>query len=183
MSDCASFDSGSVCSHTCPGPVSLARKTPSPPKNVLDALDAVELERDAGVEHPDVAGVDPDRLPRRELVLDDLAVELDPGVAGARHLLEDEAGAAEETGADLLLEPDRQLDARHAAQVAGAVDHVLVAVGDVDRQDLARHLRREHDHPRRAGSGVLGHEEAAAPDPRFTAPKMPLAPPCPTPQC
>lgn len=50
---------------------------------VLDALDPVELEGDGGVEHADVSGADPQALARGELVVEDLTVELDPGVPAA----------------------------------------------------------------------------------------------------
>ncbi len=50
---------GRVWSQTRPGPVSAARKIPSPPKIMFSMSgDALNLEGDVGVEGTDVAGVD-----------------------------------------------------------------------------------------------------------------------------
>ena len=58
---------------------------------VVDPREPDDRERDGVVEQADVAGVDEQRLPRGQLVGDDLARELDPGLALALQLLEDEA--------------------------------------------------------------------------------------------
>ena len=76
---------------------------------------------------PDVTGVHLQHLARGQVVLDDLTVELDPRRARARHALQDEALAAEEARAELLLEADLERDARQPAQVTAAVHHVLAA--------------------------------------------------------
>ena len=79
---CARLGMVSVCSHTLPGPVRRAMKSPSPPKTrVHDALHKRDVEIDGRFEHADVTGMHLDRFVRLQIVGHDLAAEFDPGVA------------------------------------------------------------------------------------------------------
>ncbi len=65
-------------------------------QDVLEALHHLNVEADAGLEHADMAGVNQQALARREIALDHLAGKIEPDHAGAGHLLQDKAVAAEE---------------------------------------------------------------------------------------
>src|SRR5438874_11335437 len=93
-------------------------------QRVLDAGDGGDVELHALLVHADMPGVDPQRVARLQVVGDDLAVELHPGAALALQALHAKAGAAEDAGAQLLLETDRELHARSPAHEAVAVHHV-----------------------------------------------------------
>ena len=77
-------------------------------------------------------------------------------------LLEEEAVAAEDAGAQGLLEADAELHAGGGAEEAVAVDEVLVAVADLDGDDMAGNAGGEGDLAGAADGAVLGHEEGAA---------------------
>ena len=66
-------------------------------------------------------------------------------VARAGKLLQDEAVAAENAGAERLLKAHRELHAFGRAEKAVTVDHVVVSRRDVDLHDLARNLGGERD--------------------------------------
>src|SRR5581483_2771227 len=101
---------------------------------------------------------------RREVVLDDVAVQLDERAAAAGEALEDEAGAAEDARAEALLQVDAELDAGVAADEAVPVDGVLAAAAaaDLDLADLARRLRGERHGALAGVDRVRRHEEGAA---------------------
>jgi hypothetical protein len=58
-------------------------------------------------------------------------------------LLQQEAIAAEDAGAERLLEADADLDTGGGAKEAMAMDHVVVPGRDLDRHDVPRHARGE----------------------------------------
>ena len=90
------------------------------------------------------------------------AGELEPRGALAADLLQEEAVAAEDARAEGLLEADAELDAGGGAEEAVAVDEVLVARADLDRDDVAGDAGGEGDLAGCADGAVLGHEERAA---------------------
>src|SRR5204863_9151118 len=91
-----------------------------------------------------------------------LTVPLPEGAALAPEVLHPKAGAAEDAGAQALLETDSELDARQGALEAVAVDHVAGAGADLERQDLAGQLGGEGDQALASLGPVLGHEDGAA---------------------
>ena len=101
-----------------------------------------------------MTGMDKEPLVLREVALDDLAREVEEDRAGAAQLLQDEALAAEEAGADALLPGDRQRYRFLGAQKGFlAADHRL-AGGELQRLDRARETRREGDMPLAACSEI-----------------------------
>ena len=76
--------------------------------------------------------------------------------------MQEEAVAAEDAGAEGLLEADAELDAGGGAEEAVTVDEVLVAGADVDGNDVAGDAGGEGDLAGGADGAVLGHEERAA---------------------
>src|SRR5207248_7791311 len=101
-----------------PGTGQRGQEDPVPTEQlVLDPRDRRDVEADGRFEHPDVSRVDPKHLAGLEVIQDDLSVQLDPRLSGARDLLEDEPLAAEHAGAQLLLERDGELDVLRPAQV------------------------------------------------------------------
>ena len=76
--------------------------------------------------------------------------------------MEAEAVAAEDAGAEGLLEADAEVDAGGGAEEAVAVDEVLVAVADGDGDDVAGDAGGEGDFAGGSEGAVLGHEEGAA---------------------
>jgi len=124
--------------------------------------DALDLEGDVGVEGADVAGVDAKGLAGSEVLDDDFAGEFEPGHSFAVDLLEEEAIAAEDAGAEGLLEADAERDARGGAEEAMAMDHVLVTTSDLDGDDVSGNSGGEGYCARGSGGAVLGHEEGSA---------------------
>src|SRR6185436_4042190 len=112
----------------------------------LHFADVLDLEVDARRVGHHAAGIDHQRLPARELALDHRAAGVHEGQAVALELLHDEALAAEEADAQLLLERDAE---RHAAR--RAQERILLAQqraaepAELHRQDLARVRRAESD--------------------------------------
>jgi hypothetical protein len=129
---------------------------------VGDARDPDHLERDRRPEHPDVPGVDPQRLARHQLVRDHVAGQLGPRPALAAEAVQDEALAGEDPGPERLLEAGRDLDAGRARQKAVPVHQVLRSRAHVDRQDAAGHLRGERDGPRTALRRIGAHQRRRA---------------------
>src|SRR5437667_12208957 len=78
-----------------------------------------------------------------QVIDDNLAVQRDPALALTGQLLQAKARAAEDAGAETLLESDRKLHTDRGAQEAVPVDHVALPGCDLQRQDLARKLGRE----------------------------------------
>ncbi len=108
--------------------------------------------------------MDAKRVAWLEVVDDDLAVQLDPGRALAGEPLQAKAGAAEDAGAQALLEADGELHAGCGAHEAVAVDHVALVRRDLHGEDLAGELGGEGEQPWTSGGAVLGHEKGAARD-------------------
>src|ERR1700676_4531137 len=104
-----------------------------------------------------------------QVVGQDLAAQLAPCPTLAGDLLEPEAVAAEEPGAEALLKPDRELHAPQATHESVTVAEVAhPGLGrDVDREDRPGETRRERHHARSTLRGELAHEDRAAPDGAF----------------
>src|SRR5437879_13482096 len=96
-----------------------------------------------------MAGVDAEEFAGGQIFDDDFAGEFEPGGSLPGDLLEEEAVAAEDAGAEGLLEADAELDAGGGAEEAVTVDEVLVAVADGDGEDVAGDRSEE----RRVGKG------------------------------
>ena len=64
-------------------------------EHVADAADPRDLETDAGREHADMAGMDPQGFVRRKVVGHDFAPELDEGLALTTEFLQEKTIAAE----------------------------------------------------------------------------------------
>src|SRR6202790_5133435 len=107
-----------------------------------------------------------------QVVGQDLAAQLAPCPTLAGDLLEREAVAAEEAGAEALLKPDRELHATEAADKGVPVAEVAHSrLGrDVDREDRPGKARREGDHAGGALRGELAHEDRAPTDGRLEDP-------------
>src|SRR5882672_11056383 len=73
-------------------------------QRVLDAGHGGDVELHALLVHADMPGVNTQRVARLQVVRDDLAVELYPGLALSLKALHAKAGAAEDAGAEPLLE-------------------------------------------------------------------------------
>ena len=78
--------------------------------HVANAGDARDLKRDIGLEGADVAGMHAEHFSGREVASDDFAGKLQPGGAVPGHALKDESVAAEDAGAERLLESDAEGD-------------------------------------------------------------------------
>ena len=135
---------GSDCSHTLPGPVSVAKNRPfAAEERGLHPADELDVVVDRRLHRDQAAGVDAQRLARLELQLVQHAAGVDEREAVALQPLHDEALAAEQAGADLLLEGDADRDA-----LGGAEERVLLADQlaaerlEVHRQDAARDRAR-----------------------------------------
>src|SRR5579859_3767093 len=89
-----------------------------------DAADHGDVERDAFLEHPDMARMYQQRLAGAELMGDNLAAQFHPGLSVAGQALQDEALAAEDAAAERALQGHAQLDALHAAQEAVTVNQI-----------------------------------------------------------
>ena len=115
-----------------------------------------------GLEHADMAGVDQQPLARREIALDEFARQVEPDDAGAGHLLQDEAVAAEEAGAHALLpgELQRHRFLRDEERLLAA-DQRLAGLQQ-RRDDRSGEARREGDVAGAAGGEVSDEERAAA---------------------
>ena len=129
---------------------------------ILQAWNHHDLEGDRGLECADVAGMDAQDFAGGKVLHDQLAGELDPRRSLAGDLLEQEAVAAKDAGAQRLLEADADGDAVGGAEEAVAVDHVLLAGADGDGDDVARDLGGERDFAGILHGAVFSHEEAAA---------------------
>jgi len=106
--------------------------------------------------------MDRQRLAGGELVGEDLAAELDPGLAAAGQPLQHEALAAKDAAAERALQGHAKLDSLHAAQEPVPVHQIAASRLHLDRHDLAGHLCGEGDGALASRSGELGHEQAAA---------------------
>src|ERR1051326_8448691 len=80
-------------------------------QRVLDTRDGRDVELHRLLVHADMPGVHPDGVAGLQVVHDDLAVELDPGLALALEALHAKARASEDAGHEPLLEADRELHA------------------------------------------------------------------------
>jgi hypothetical protein len=111
-------ENGRLCSQTWPGPVRVARNTPSPP-NSIDLMPPTGLTSKPTVwVRATTQPVSTSSARRPQLALDDGAAGVHEHQAVALELLHDEALAAEQRGHDLLLEEDADADAARGAQEA-----------------------------------------------------------------
>ncbi|CAN4071859.1 putative acetyltransferase involved in intracellular survival and related acetyltransferases, partial [Dysosmobacter welbionis] len=86
--------------------------------HVLEPRDRLDIHGAGGIHGRQISGIHHQGLTGIQVVFHDMPVELGEGNPPAGELLHDEALAAEEAGAQLLLEKDGQLDARLAGQEA-----------------------------------------------------------------
>lgn len=130
--------------------------------HVLEPRDRLDVHGAGGVHGRQVSGVHHQGLAGVQVILHDVAVELREGHASAGELLHDEPLAAEEAGAQLLLEEDGQLDARLAGQEAALLHHQLPARADVKGPDAAGEAGGKGDQPLAALGGVAVLEDGVA---------------------
>ena len=138
-------------------------KTLAAEEDVLDALDALNADL-AGLAHRGkIAGVDDNLLTGLQIVFHHRAVDLGKRHALTAELLHDEALAAEEAGADSLLEEDGELYARFSGKEAPLLHDNAVGGGDVEGDDGAGEAGGEGDNALTAlrGVDVLEHRLAA----------------------
>ena len=144
---------GMVCSQMRPGPVSTGLKKPSQ-QLILHALDLLDVDGDGALEAGDVTGVDNELLTGLQLVLDQLAVNLAEAEALAADALHDEALAAKQACAELLVEEDVQVDTALRGQEGALLKHPFLAGGNLDGHDLAREAGAKGNHARATLCGV-----------------------------
>jgi hypothetical protein len=77
-------------------------------------------------------------------------------------MLQQEALAAKDAGAQRLLKADADLDLRGAAQETVPLNHVLMPGTDFERHDVARKLSGERQFSSRSNGAIFRHEERAA---------------------
>ena len=130
--------------------------------HVLESRDRLDVHGAGGVHGRQVTGVHHQGLAGVQVVLHDMAVKLGEGHAPAGEFLHDEALAAEEAGAQLLLEKDGQLDALLAGQEAALLHHQLPARADVKGPDAAGEAGGKGDQPLAALGGVPVLEDGVA---------------------
>ena len=87
---------------------------------------------------------------RLQILRHQLTGELEPGRALPADMLQQEAVAAEDAGAERLLKADAELDLRRGAEEAMPVHHVLLTGTDLDRHDVAGKLGGERQFSRRS---------------------------------
>jgi hypothetical protein len=146
--------------------------------HVLEAGDALDLEGDAGLEGSHVTGVDAESFTGGEVLDDDFAGEFEPGSSLPGDLLEEEAVAAEDTGAERLLEANAQFDGSGGAEEAVTVDEVLVAGADFDGDDVTGDARGKGYLPGAPTARYSVMKREPPPATRRMTPKRPPPPPC-----
>src|SRR6185312_7391736 len=129
--------------------------------HVADARNAGDLEGDVGMESADVAGMNAEGFSGGEVLGDNFAGEFEPCSSLAGDALEDESVAAEDTGAEGLLEADAESDLGCAAEEAVAMEHE-VAGAQVNRNDVAGDAGSEGELAGGSDGSVFGHEKASA---------------------
>ena len=116
-------------------------------QGVTDAAHKNNVKIHGILEHPDMARVDLNGLAGPKVVHHGFAPKLDKGGAWAGEALHDKPIAAEQTGAELALEANRQIHTFSRAEEAMLVDHVGVTGGHIElallrRRRLAQGRRR-----------------------------------------
>ena len=130
--------------------------------HVLEPRDRLDIHGAGGIHGRQISGIHHQGLTGVQVVFHDMPVELGEGNPPAGELLHDEALAAEEAGAQLLLEKDGQLDARLAGQEAALLHHQLPARTDVKGPDAAREAGGKGDQSLAALGGVAVLENGVA---------------------
>jgi hypothetical protein len=147
-------ENGSDCSQTWPGPVSVARNTPSPPKIMLlmppTGFTSKPTVSVSATTQPVSTSMRSPAASSRSTTVPPACTKTQPV---ALELLHDEALAAEQAGQDLLLEEDADA---HAAR--GAEEAVLLAD---DAAAVVRKLHRNHGAGVGRGERDLGLAAAA----------------------
>jgi hypothetical protein len=90
-----------------------------------------------------MAGMDAESFSRLKIFDDEFAGKFEPGRALSAEVLQEEAVAAEDAGAERLLESDADLNLRRGAQKAVTVNHVFAAGADFNGHDVAGKLGGE----------------------------------------
>src|SRR5579872_1282013 len=111
--------------------------------HVLDAGHRRDLKGHAGLKRPDVTGMDAKGFSRLKVFDHELTGQFQPRGSLSAQVLQQEAGAAKDAGAQRLLKADTELDLRSAAQEPVPMNHELVARADLDRHDVAGEFRGE----------------------------------------
>ena len=87
--------------------------------------------------------MDAESFPGLKILDYQFAGELEPCGALSAEVLQEEAVATEDAGAERLLESDADLNLRRCAEKSVSVNHVLVAGANLDRHDVAGKLGGE----------------------------------------
>src|ERR1700722_2784301 len=130
-------------------------------QDVLEALHHLDVEADGRLEHADMAGMDEQAFAGRQIALDHFAGKIEPDDARAGDLLQDEAVAAKEAGAQALLpgKLKRHRFLRDEERLL-ATDERLAGLQLRGHQGTGK-ARGEGDMAG-AGGGEIGDEERAA---------------------
>ena len=123
-------------------------------QDVLHAGDGLNIDLTAGGHCGQMAGVHHDALTVLKLIIHHMAVELGKDDAVSADALEDEALAAEQAAAQLLLEVDGQLHAGFAGQKRALLEDQLLAGSDLKSLHRAGKTGCEGDHARAALGGI-----------------------------
>ena len=98
---------------------------------------------DAGLKRADVAGMDAQSFAGLKVAHDQFAGKFEPADALSAGPLQEEAVAAENSGAQRLLEAEADLNLRSGAEKTLAVNQVLVSRRNFYLDDVAGKLRGE----------------------------------------
>ena len=162
------------CSQTWPGPDIWASSSESPNSSFLAPLTVANssgISARINARWPGWTSIDWPATKSCSTISPDICTH---AVRFAAESLEDHAAAAEDPGAQLLLDADRDLDVRGAARVGVGLDHVVVGRVDPQLADDAGEPGREGHEPTVRRRGVLGEEQlAAAEDPLQAAHEPP----------
>ena len=105
--------------------------------HVFDAGNHGDLEADRRLERAYVAGMHAQHFAGREVLLDELAGELEPRRAHAANALQQESIAAKDARAERLLKSQRDGDLRRGAQKAVPVHQILLPLAELDGHNVA----------------------------------------------
>src|SRR6185503_8871103 len=105
-------------------------------ERVLETADVLDVVVDRIGHRDDAARVDAHLLSGREIELEHIAAGMEKDQAMPGQLLQDEALAAEQTGAETFRERDRQIDVADSAEERVALRQHRVAA-QLQREDLS----------------------------------------------
>ena len=102
-------------------------------EHIPNALDPGDLKLHASLEHTDVTGMDSHRFSLSKIIRHHFAIEFNPGLASAGHLLQQKTVSSEYSRPKRLLESDTQVNSRSRTQKAMTMDHVGLVGTNFDR--------------------------------------------------